>query len=57
MLVKWFNKVLAGKPDDLCSVSWSYMMEGKTLRLSPDPTARVHLCTYAYTLNECNYTK
>lgn len=35
MLVKWFNKVLAGKADDLCSVSWSYMVEGKTLSGCP----------------------
>lgn len=55
MLVKWFNKVLAGK------AVFSFLVlhgGGKdSLRLSPDPTTHVHLCTYAYTLNKCNYTK
>lgn len=50
MLVKWFNKVLAGKPDDLCSVSWSYMVEGKTLSscpLTPQPMCTsVHMRTH-----------
>lgn len=46
MLVKWFNKVLAGKADDLCSVSWSYMVEGKTL--SGCPLTPQHMCTSAH---------
>lgn len=54
MLVKWFYKVLAGKTE-LCSVSWSYMVEGKTF--SGCPLTHLHLCTYLYTLNKCNYTK